>query len=77
VLQRVIFRRREGVLPFICLYAAALSADAFFIGQWSFVIDAWEIQFNDSHDQMTGEELPVADGISHSCSPHHPFALFT
>jgi len=39
-----------------------LSADAFFIGQWSFVIDAWEIQFNDSHDQMTGEELPVADG---------------
>jgi len=43
-------------------YTAALSADAFFIGQWSFVIDAWEIQFDDSHDQMTGEELPVADG---------------
>jgi hypothetical protein len=59
VLQRVIFRRREGALPFI---SAALSADAFFIGQWSFVIDAWEIQFNDSHDQMTGEELPVANG---------------
>jgi hypothetical protein len=31
------------------------------IGQWSFVIDAWQLQFNDSHDQMTVEKRPMTN----------------